>query len=165
MALGNAKSKSSKIRFTHSGDVDDKQKQMKLALELYASTGKLFKDKVNILSTKEWNTNDIQKFFISVYEKLEEPIVSQPTTDKEYANYLKATVTVAKWSAGFDAERKELTAPASAWMAVNAVTKELQHRVSIKGRKTGWEARAFSNILGPNQDDSLNVANFALTLV
>ena len=69
---------------------------------------------------------------------------------------------VSKWSAGFDEERKELNAPASAWMAVNAVTKELQHRIPTKGRKIGWENRAYNNLMGSNQDDSIAVANHAL---
>ena len=161
MALGR---KGNMIRFTHTGDIEEKKRSMAVALKQYAETGKLFKENVNILSNCTMSTLDIQTFFLNVYGILEEPIVSNPTTEEEYKNYLKATVLVSKWSAGFDAERKELNAPATAWMAVNAVTKELQHRIPSKGRKTGWENRAYNNLMGSNQDDSLKVANYALTL-
>ena len=162
MALGTKKK--NMIRFTHTGNMEDKKSQMRLALEQYASTGKFFKEQVNILSNTNFTTEQIQKFFLDVYQTLEGPVVSNPTTEKDYKNYLNATVMVSKWSAGFDEERKELNAPASAWMAVNAVTKELQHRIPTKGRKTGWENRAYNNLMGSNQDDSVTVARLALEL-
>jgi phage/plasmid-like protein (TIGR03299 family) len=160
MALGTKKK--NMIRFTHSGDMEDKKRQMRLALEQYANTGKVFKEQVNILSHTNMNAEQIKKFFLSVYELLESPIVSNPTTEKDYKNYLNATVMVSKWCQGFDDERRELNAPASVWMATNAVTKELQHRIPVKGRKTGWENRAYNNLMGASQDASLAVVNHAL---
>jgi hypothetical protein len=50
-------------------------------------------------------------------------------------------------------------------MAVNAVTKYIQHNVSNKGKKVQWENRAYNNLMGSNQDNSVKVVNMALQLV
>lgn len=153
------------IKFTHTGNMEEKKASMRKALACYAETGKFFRECVNTLSNQMWTTTDIQKFFLDVYSAIEEPVTTNPQTEAEYKTYLDAVVTIARWSGNFDGERKELQAPASAWMAVNAITKDIQHHISVKGRKTGWENKAYNNLMGAAQNVSTKVANMALALV
>ena len=162
MAMSN---KAQAIRFTHNGDIKGKQEDMRRALAQYAETGRLFEANVNLLSSKTWNTQQIQSFFVDVYNAIEEPVSLNPSTDKEYKVYLDAKTTIARWCDTFDQERKELLAPASAWQAANAVTNDLQHKVNIKGRKISWENKAYSNLVGPGQDASAKVMQIALATV
>lgn len=154
------------FRIVHSGDMKKKREAMAEALKFYAKTGKLFEDKVQTLVRKELTKADIQKFWLDVWGMVEEPVVANPTLPDDYENYLRATVTIRKWADTFDAERAELGGcSANLWLAANAVTKELQHRIPARGRKPSFESSAFSNLIGKNQETTLDVMKFALTLV
>lgn len=162
MAMAEGMKKS--FRIVHTGDMNEKRKAMANALQFYTKTGKLFEEKVDILVRKELTKADIQKFWMDVWGMIEEPVVANPQTEKEYANYLAATVAIRKWADTFDGERQELNAPANLWLAANAVTKELQHRVPARGKKPTFESSAFSNLIGKNQDNTISVMKYALTL-
>ena len=152
------------FRIVHTGDMKKKREAMADALKFYAKTGKLFEEKVDTLVRKELSKADIQKFWMDVWGMVEEPVVANPQTEKEYANYLKATVSLAKWADTFDSERQRIGGTANLWLAANAVTKELQHRIPARGRKPSFESAAFSNLLGKNQDTTIDVMKYALTL-
>ena len=152
-------------RFTHTGDIEKKRKAMGEALKFYRATGKLFEEQVAAMVKTELTRDQIQKFWLDVWAMNEEPVVANPQTEKEYSNYLAATVAVSKWSDTFDTERKQIGGTANLWLAANAVTKELQHRIPARGRKPSFESAAFNNLLGKNQDISINVMRHALTLV
>ena len=160
MAAGMKKS----FRIVHTGDMHTKRKAMGDALKYYTQTGKLFEEKVETLVRKELVKADIQKFWMDVWGLIEAPVVANPTTEKEYDNYLRATVAVRKWADTFDAELQQIGGPANLWLAANAVTKELQHRVPARGRKPSFESAAFSNLIGKNQDTTIDVMKYALTL-
>jgi phage/plasmid-like protein (TIGR03299 family) len=166
MALNNAK-KGNIIRFTHNGNMDLKKKEMQVMLTNFAKTGKFFEETVNILSNTILTREDIQKFYLRVYEDLfaSGPLNLNPVTEQEEKDYFDARVKVGTWCGYFDRERSDLSAPPSAWMAVNAVTKYIQHNVSNKGKKVQWENRAYNNLMGSNQDNSVKVVNMALQLV
>lgn len=151
------------FRITHTGDIKKKQQAMADALKFYQQTGKLFEDKVSALVKKELTKADIQKFWMDVWGMLESPIVVNPQTEDEYTNYLKATTTIAKWSETFDSERQSLNSTANLWLVANAVTKELQHRVPARGKKPTFESAAYNNLLGKNQDATIDVMQYALT--
>jgi phage/plasmid-like protein (TIGR03299 family) len=151
------------FRITHTGDIKKKQEAMADALKFYQKTGKLFEEKVTSLVNRELTKADIQKFWMDVWGMIEEPIVSNPKTETEYANYLKATTTIAKWADTFDSERQSLNSTANMWLVANAVTKELQHRVPARGKKPTFESAAYNNLLGKNQDATIDVMKYALT--
>jgi len=163
MALSTAKK--NMIRFTHTGNIEEKKEAMREALRMFAQTGKMFEESVQALSTKEWTQQNIRDFYLKVYEQLFAPVNPNPVTEDDFRIYTDATVKVSKWSENFDEERHNLSAPPSAWMAVNSVTKYLQHNVSAKGRKVGWENRAYNNLLGSSQDESVKVAQMALQMI
>jgi phage/plasmid-like protein (TIGR03299 family) len=159
MASGHKKA----FRITHTGDIKKKQQAMADALKFYQQTGKLFEEKVSTLVRKELTKADIQKFWMDVWGMLETPIVTNPQTESEYTNYLKATTTIAKWSDTFDSERQSLNSTANMWLVANAVTKELQHRIPARGKKPTFESAAYNNLLGKNQDATIDVMKYALT--
>lgn len=151
------------FRITHTGDIKKKQQAMADALKFYQQTGKLFEEKVSTLVRKELTKADIQKFWMDVWGMLETPIVTNPQTESEYSNYLKATTTIAKWAETFDSERQSLNSTANMWLVANAVTKELQHRIPARGKKPTFESAAYNNLLGKNQDATIDVMKYALT--
>jgi phage/plasmid-like protein (TIGR03299 family) len=159
--------KKNMIRFTHTGNIEHKKEAMSTALKMFAKTGKMFEETVATLSSTEWTQANIREFYLKVYEQLFSlnPIQANPKTEDEFKVYTDATTKIARWSETFDEERTNLSAPASAWMAVNSVTNYLQHNVSTKGRKVGWQNRAYNNLLGSAQDESVRVAKLAMAMI
>lgn len=151
------------FRIVHTGDMKKKQEAMADALKFYQKTGELFERKVEILVQRELSKADIQKFWLDVWGMIESPVVGNPQTEKEYANYLKATTTIAKWAETFDTERTRIGTTANMWIAANAVTKEVQHRIPARGKKPTFESSAYNNLIGKNQDVTINVMQYALT--
>ena len=165
LSMAMAEGQKKTFRITHTGDIERKRKIMGEALKYYRKTGELFKSNVETLVAATMNRDQIQKFWLDVWGMLEEPVVANPQTEAEYSNYLSATTTLAKWADIFDKERSDLGAGATMWMAANAVTKELQHRVPARGRKPTFESAAYSNLLGKNQDSTIRVMQYALSVV
>jgi phage/plasmid-like protein (TIGR03299 family) len=151
-------------RVTHNGDMEEKKRGMEAALRKYRDTGALFREKVDALSRREMNAADIQTFWLRVYERLAGPVPVNPATEAEEAARDKAADEMARWSATFDEERRKVGGPASLWVAANAVTASIQHRVGKRGRPMSFDSRAFSNLAGDKQEDTLLVMREALAL-
>jgi hypothetical protein len=141
--------------------MEAKKKAMEKALTQYKNTGKLFEEYVNVLSNRTMNTQDVQRFWLELYGAIETPVVGNPKSEEEYDNYIKAQTTIAKWADVFDDERKRINAPASMWVAVNAATNWMQHRVPSRGKVPTTENRHFNNIVGATSDDVLKAVRFA----
>lgn len=161
LAMALSQGKKNMFRVTHTGNMDLKKAAMEQALMRYKETGDLFQTRVDAMSSRTMTTEEVQRFWLDVWGMLVEPVVPNPTTEKEEANNLAAASEIALWSKTFDQERSTLKAPASAWQAANAVTKNLQHR---KTRRS-FDSRAFANLAGTVQDDTLKVMRKALALV
>lgn len=161
LAMALSSGKKNMFRVTHSGNMEAKKQAMEQALLRYKHTGELFEERVNALSARPMTSEEIQRFWLDVWGALVEPVVANPTNEKEEANNLAAANEIAHWSQTFDQERATLNAPASAWQAANAVTKNLQHR---KTRRS-FDSRAYANLAGAVQDDTLKVMHKALALV
>ena len=166
MAIAKARKGKNMFRITHKGTtMEDKKEAMRDALREFKSSGKFFRETVDTLANYELTKSDIQKFWMDVWGMIEAPIVSNPTTDAEKSNYDNALKAVSSWSETFDRERDETKSKASVWMAANAVSKFIQHRVAARGRKASIENRAWDNLAGLNQDSTMKVFRHALTLV
>ena len=166
MAIAKARKGKNMFRITHKGTtMEDKKEAMRDALREFKSSGKFFRETVDTLANYELTKSDIQKFWMDVWGMIEAPIVSNPTTDAEKSNYDNALKAVSNWSETFDRERDETKSKASVWMAANAVSKFIQHRVAARGRKASIENRAWDNLAGLNQDSTMKVFRHALTLV
>lgn len=153
------------FKVTHNGDMNNKVRDMEDAIHRFRETGNLFKETVDRLSKREMSVSDVQSFWVKVYERLFGEIPTNPITDTDKSAVDKAADEISRWAATFDAERLALNAPASAWMAANAVTKNIQHRVGKRGRKMTPESRAYQNLMGDKQDDTVLVMTEALALV
>lgn len=150
-------------RITHNGDMESKIIAMREALRTFKEIGSLFKDKVSTLDNTDWNTDKVRDFWVNVYMAIEEPFVSNPSTEKEDESFIKATSVLATWSSKFDEERDRFGLPASAWVAANAVTNWIQHKEGKRGRKMKNESRLQSNLIGKAADSTTKVMNMALS--
>jgi phage/plasmid-like protein (TIGR03299 family) len=149
------------IRITHAGNMAEKITAAKEAMSKYHEIGEFFKQSVTTLANREWAREDVQRFWLHMYGKLEEPVVKNPTTEKEEKNYLKAVDTVGNWASIFDHEYK--LAGATAWNAANAVTNWIQHRSAKRGRQASPESRLDRNIFGKNAEQTVQVMTEALS--
>ena len=166
MAIAVAKKGKNMFRITHKGNtMEDKKQAMRDALRQFQANGKFFRDTVDVLATRELGKADIQKFWMDVWGLIETPIVTNPRTDAEKDNYDNAVKAVSSWSETFDRERDETGSTANVWMAANAVSKYIQHRIAKKGRKASMENRAWDNLAGLNQDSTMKVFRHALATV
>jgi len=155
----------SAFRFRHNGNMEDKMLQARQALAYFRNTGKFFEAKVTTLANTEWNHSTISKFWLECYSMItNKQIVHNPTTEAEENTLKDAAETVGSWGQTFDAERKELSTNPSAWMAANAVTNWIQHRVSKRGRKTTNSSRNDRNLFGKASKDSIRVIRKALSV-
>ena len=162
-AIGEARKAKRMLSVRHKGDIGMKLLSVEKALHRYRSDGVLFEKAVNAMSNKTMTVEDVQRFWVDVYGMLFQPIVPHPRTQEEAENNAEAVVRIAHWSDTFDHERASLSAPASLWQAANAVTHDIQHG---KRRKSGdINGRAFSNLIGAGQDETMTVLNYAASLV
>lgn len=167
MAIAKAKRGGKNMfRITHTGStMEDKKKAMRAALREFRNSGKFFRDTVNHLAQVELTKSEIQKFWMDVWGVVESPIVSNPSNESESTNYENATKAVSSWSETFDREREETKSTANVWMAANAVSKFLQHRTAARGRVAKPENRAWNNLAGTIQDDTMKVFRHAIAMV
>ena len=157
--------KRSMFRVTHNGDMAGKLDSMRSALKEYAHTAKFFEEKVRALSSKPLTKDELKSFWLNVWAVVETPVVFNPSTDEESRNYREAVAAVSSWANTFDEERKELNLTPNLWVAANAATKWLQHKDPARGRKPTVESRTYNNLLGKQQDATMDVMNLALSLV
>lgn len=163
MAL--ASGANSMFRFTHAGDMADKLSQAREALGFFRETGKFFKENVDRLVANEWSKETIQRFWLNIYEQLEnETVISNPVNEKEERVFNRAVGVISKWSETFDTEMQEMQVNRpNAWTAANAVTHWLQHNSSNKGRKMSTDSRTDKNLFGKTSNDSIKVMQAALS--
>jgi phage/plasmid-like protein (TIGR03299 family) len=154
------------FRFTHQGDMQDKLSQATEALGFFRETGRFFKDNVSRLVATDWDKEQIQRFWLDVYQDLNKETVVLPSkfkTDEDENIYKRAVSAISTWSTTFDNEMQELNVNRpNAWIAANAVTNYLQFNESKKGRKTSSDSRVDNNLFGKNASNSITVMKKAL---
>jgi hypothetical protein len=134
------------------------------AIMRYNEVGKFFESTVQSLGRTNPSIVDVNRFFVEVYEKLsKETIPMNPTDDKEELARLNALTTISGWQETFDSESYNFGS--SMWIAANAVTNHIQHRVATRGRKKTPASAAYNNLIGQNAKDSTQVFRTALQLV
>ena len=153
------------FRFTHNGDMNQKLTDARNALAFFRRTGKVFQSAVTQLTNKDWTHDDITRYWLDVYAKLDAPVVSNPQTEQEEKTLIRSRSVMATWADTFDRERRDLGSRPSPWLAANAVTNWLQHKEAKRGRKMTSESRIEKNLFGKNSMDSVKVVNMALQRV
>ena len=103
------------------------------------------------------DSDEVKRFWLSVYEKQRGVIKIDPETDAEKRALDRATAAVAKMGERFDAEKG--IAGTTAWNAMNAYTGWLQHdRGTIKDA----DRRAAAVLIGEAGDRSADALDYAV---
>lgn len=153
------------FRVTHKGDMEEKRRTVANAVQRFVKSGQLFAEQVEQMSRRNMTAAEVQEFWLGVYGKLHAPVVANPKTQDEQDNRENAQAEIATWSQRFDDERSHLKAPPSVWMAANAVTHSIQHRVGGRGRRRTMESKAYGNLVGLAQERTMMVMREAAALV
>ncbi len=164
MVIGQAAGTANKITLTHAGDMESKMQQAKIAIEQFTKTGQFFEEVVTSLSLSSPSPRDITEFFMGTWQMLNGvTIVTNPTTEEEEKNRLKAMADISKWTETTELEGRDFGL--NYWVAANAVTNDIQHRVATRGRQRTPASSAYSNLIGKNATDSTKVFRAALSMV
>ena len=163
MAL--SEGKGNMFRFTHNGDMEQKLTDARNALAFFRKTGRFFEAAVSQLTSKDWTHDDISRYWLDVYAKLDAPVVSNPQTEQEEKTLIRSRTVMATWADTFDRERRDLGANPTPWLAVNAVTNWIQHKEAKRGRQMSSESRIDRNLFGKNAVDSVKAVKMALARV
>ena len=164
MVIGQADKATNKISIKHAGNMEEKMDAARDAVMRYNEVGTFFENTVKVLGRTEPTVEDVKKFFVSVYQMLNDvTIVNNPTNEEEEAEKVKAAVEISSWTNTFEEEAKDFGI--NLWIAANSVTNHIQHRVATRGRKKTPASAAYSNLIGTNAKDSTKVFRSALQLV
>jgi len=155
--------KATGLSIRHSGDLETKMAEARRIITQYKKTGTLFEIEVKALANATISHDGLRKFFFNAYEKFYEKIPTSPTTEAEGVAHEKACHTLLNWENTFEEETNEILP--SPWVAVNAITNFVQHRVGSRGRKATPDAHAFNNLSGANAKLSRDVMKFALETI
>jgi phage/plasmid-like protein (TIGR03299 family) len=162
MDMALAEDTKNKMTIKHHGDMATKMQEARDILAEYKNTSMLFRNQVDTLVTRPISHDALRRFFFDVYQDMEGQIPTRPVTPEEERAHTKAVATISKWDSTFEQESGLM--PASWWLAVNAVTKDLQHRPAARGRKATVSSKAYSNLNGKGSKDSARVMQHALAL-
>jgi phage/plasmid-like protein (TIGR03299 family) len=149
------------LTIKHHGDVEEKIQAARQIISQYRETGLLYQQTVQDLARKPISHEQLRKFFFDVYQLMRGPISVDPTTEKEEAEYINATQTIATWDDTFEHEVGDINP--SPWIAVNAVTNWIQHREPKRGRKASVDSKSYSNIVGKGATETKKVMQYALS--
>ena len=145
---------SSAFRFKHTSNILDRVEEARAAIKNYTTIQEGFKEVIGVLSSKDMNQEDVQKFFLENYTRDFGEIPSNPKDGHERRRYDKAQSALSSFSQRFDSEL--LISGASAWNALNSYTGLIQHDQKARGGDDAdrVEKRVESNLFGLNQERS-----------
>ncbi|MEM1213838.1 MAG: DUF932 domain-containing protein [Planctomycetota bacterium] len=118
----------------HTGDVRGKVEAAKRALELYGRSRDATAELLGTLAAKDVSRSAIQDFWLDVYQRIQAPVPTNPSTPGEKAQRTAAERAMKSMAARFDLERDALGARPSALLALNAFTGWMQHDRPVTGK-------------------------------
>ena len=137
------------VRFTHTGDLDEKLAQAKQALNLVTREAEIFEEKARALAGKQLSGEQLRFFLEKTYDDSFGTLPSADSVDAEKLEKLtlKRQDTIAAWTSNLEDPRQQVQGiQGSAWAALNAITQWHDHE---RGRlKDGSPARQHSNLFG-----------------
>jgi phage/plasmid-like protein (TIGR03299 family) len=164
LVLGQAAKTNNKISIRHFGDIESKMGQVKDAIARFKQCGQFYEQQTRSLAKTGISQTEATKFFMEMYQSLTKTkIVLNPTTEKEEVNKVKALTTISSWNDTLEEEGNLYGF--NLWIAANAVTKDIQHKVGSRGRKKSPASKAMNNLVGKNAVESAKVFNRALQMV
>lgn len=148
----------------HSGDIRKKVDEARAALRLYEHALTETHGLANTLAAKDVSRQQIQDFWLDVYQRDWGAVPTNPTDASEQRRRERATAAMASMGRLFD-ERREV-AGATAWNAANAYTEWLQHerKLQTKDPHKAAEQRLQENLFGTSVQRSQKAMMLAATI-
>tara|TARA_R100000664_G_scaffold9791_2_gene16317 strand:- start:957 stop:1940 length:984 start_codon:yes stop_codon:yes gene_type:complete len=156
MALSNAKGQTYSI--SHNGDFQTKLADMRTALGEYKKNREWFYTTVNSLAQKDVTHDRLNEFWRQAFTMVTDPKILK----NETAAVKEATRFMESVKITFENEREIDGIRPSMWLAANAVTSDVQHKISTRGRKASYENRAGEMLMGKKAETSNKIMKAAL---
>jgi phage/plasmid-like protein (TIGR03299 family) len=153
------------VRFRHEGIIADKLDDARRALGIFTAAREQFARQAEYLQGKAMNREELQRFWLDVYAATMEPIPAHPTTQQEERAVRQAQQRLAQWASNFDQDRARVHGPASAWTALNAVTKWFDHERPVRAPSEGarHDSRIYNNLWGESSLAKVKAMELALS--
>lgn len=136
MSLGERGQRS--VRILHTSGVQDRVGEVRATLGMFTDASRRFEEQARALARRNMGREEVQAFWLDVYQELEGMIPTEHKTAADAAARNRSTKALAEWSQTFDREHK--VAGPTAWNAMNAVTHWYDHQ-----KPGGDEARSAMN--------------------
>lgn len=155
---------SSAIVLRHTANVMQRVEDARHALKHYQSALEETKEVANMLSHRDVNQEDVQRFFLECYTHDFGAVADNPANKKEERARDRAKSAFNSFSKRFDDERS--IAGASLWNCVNAYSGLVQHDKKARGKDDidRVEKRVDSNLFGLNQTRTQDALRVAFTM-
>jgi len=153
--------KATSLVIKHHGNIEEKMDTARTIVSQYRETGILFQREVEYLAGKNITHEELRKFFFEAYSRFWNEFNVAPMNKEEDKLYESACHTILNWENTFEAETVDIIP--SPWVAVNAVTNYIQHRVAKHGRQASIDSKAFNNLNGINAKKTKNIMQMALS--
>lgn len=151
----------------HTGDIKSKLLEMAAAIQHFRKTGDAFEDACKALHKKHLREAELKSFWEDAWVFLNGKDGEDGRTPRRAE---KAKDDLMSWQAGMEVERMELGGDVSLWLAMNAVTRHIQHRepgrtLEIGRQFDSADIRMRENLMGWNENRSAHIFKKALALV
>ncbi len=153
------KARNSRYSIRHSGNWDSKVSQFRQAMMDIKEGHSHFTTQVSAMVQTQVTQARVNELWRDLA-----PIALGPLPKDDAQATLKLNGYATACQATFNEEEAQ-GAPASLWLAANAVTKFIQHSVAKRGRKTDESRRFVDNCIGPRSTTTANVMRAALATV
>lgn len=142
----------------HTGDIKQRIDECKAALKIYGRSLDNTRQTFDQLADTGVRREQLQAFWLDVYQRLHDPVPVAPETKKEKQKRRRAEQALGQIAERFDRERD--LAGASAWNAVNAFTGWAQNDRTFRGKDNDAreDSRNHMRMFGQIAD----VSNYAL---
>jgi len=148
----------------HTGSLKERVKEAQNALKTYAQRIEEQKTFIDQLAARDVNHEGVNRFFLECFTKHFGAVADDAKSDTQKRKREQAMDCVRACVANFEAE--EGIAGATAWNAMNAYTKWLQHGRKVRRRDASEAAdlRLSSNLFGDNATRSVEAFRLAFSL-
>lgn len=146
----------------HTGDIQAKLAEMTKAIQYFRMSGVEFEDRVQKLHARKLRTQELKNFFTEAWVALHGEANPENDSPRKAA---KAQETIADWQTGMELEQIELgEKDVSLWLALNSVTRWIQHRAPGKTPadvRVAADVRLRKNLVGWNDRDTTAMLRLA----
>ena len=156
------------FQFKHTPNVIARVEEAKPAIHNAIKTAKKMEEMSKALGEKPMTEQEMNEFFLKVYQKSYGAIPSNPKNRSEENRRNRSIKVISKWQANLQMELDVREMERSLWTAVNSITEWSDHDRTVRvtenaGNET--EQRHFSNLFGSSAQFKAGVFNQALQLV